>query len=338
MASMRRVQFCLASAVIATAVCSASTPVFADWSPEKDIEFVATSKPGGGTDRFTRAIHSAIKNNDLVKQDIRVVYQGAANGTQGLVYIDQSAGNPHKLAFATSQVWMLPLTSKLGYDRKDLTPLAAMAFDEFIIWVNADRPYDTVAAFLEAARKNPKGIKIGGGKSKDADHVFTKLIEARADVQFTYVPYKGGAEAAVQLAGGHVDANTNNPAENLAQWQAGKVVPLCVASPTRMADTGIVAQGKSWADIPTCIESGLDIESFRFPRTVFMPGGLEDGQLSFWQGVMRQVVETEEWKAYVTKSGLTSALKVGDEFNAFIEDSEGVGRQIFERAGWLENN
>ena len=69
-----------------------------------------------------------------------------------------------------------------------------------------------------------------------------------------------------------------------------------------------------------------------------MPGGLKDGQLSFWQDVMQQVVETEEWKAYVSKSGLTSALKVGDEFDAFIEDSEGVGTQIFERAGWLKNN
>ena len=177
---VNKVQFCSLAAMVAVGVCSASTPGLADWAPEKDVEFVATSKPGGGTDRFTRAIHSAIKNNNLVKKDIRVVYQGAANGTQGLVYIDQNAGNPHKLAFATSQVWMLPLTSKLGYDRTDLTPLAAMAFDEFIIWVNADRPYDTVAEFLEAARKNPKEIKVGGGKSKDADHVFTKLIEARA--------------------------------------------------------------------------------------------------------------------------------------------------------------
>ncbi len=324
------------AAMVSVAVCP--LPAFADWAPENDIEFVATSKPGGGTDRFTRAIQSAIQNNGLVDQDIRVVYQGAANGTQGLVYIDQNAGDPHKLAFATSQVWMLPLTSDLGYDRNDLTPLAAMAFDEFIIWVNADRPYDTVEGLIEAARKDPKGIKVGGGKSKDADHVFTKLIEERAGVEVTYVPYKGGAEAAVQLAGGHVDANTNNPAENLAQWQAGKVVPLCVASPTRMADTGIVAQEKSWADIPTCIESGLDIESFRFPRTVFMPGDLTEEQLAYWQGVMEKVVETEEWQTYVTNSGLTSALKVGDDFDAFIEDSEGVGQQIFENAGWLKGN
>ena len=51
------------------------------------------------------------------------------------------------------------------------------------------------------------------------------MIQDATGVKWIYVPFQGGSAAAVQLAGGHIDSNTNNPNENIGQWKAGQVKP-----------------------------------------------------------------------------------------------------------------
>ena len=110
-----------------------------------------------------------------------------------------------------------------------------MALDEFILWVNGKSEYKTAKAYVDAAKAKPDTFKMGGSQSKDTDQTLTSQISAATGAKFLYVPYKSGGEAAVQLAGGHIDSNTNNPSESIGQWKGGLVTPLCVFSPKRLA-------------------------------------------------------------------------------------------------------
>ena len=114
-------------------------------------------------------------------------------------------------------------------------------------------------------------FKMGGSQSKDTDQTLTSMIQDATGAKFIYVPFKSGGEAAVQLAGGHIDSNVNNPNENIGQWKAGMVKPLCVFSPAAPAPRAKVFEDKGWSDIPTCKEAGLPIETFQMPRTVWLP-------------------------------------------------------------------
>ena len=138
-----------------------------------------------------------------------VVNKGGGSGAEGYVYGKASAGDPYKVIFGTSNAWQQPLVSKVAFNYTDLTPIAAMAQDEFLLWVKQDAPYKTAGDFLKAAAATE--FKMGGAQSKDTDEVLTRMIEKAARVKFTYIPFKSGAEAAVQLAGGHIDAHVNNP-------------------------------------------------------------------------------------------------------------------------------
>ena len=69
---------------------------------------------------------------------------------------------------------------------------------------------------------------MGGTGSKQEDQIITVAIEKATGVKFTYIPYRGGGEVAVQLVGNHVNSTVNNPIEAVAQWRAGKLRPLCV--------------------------------------------------------------------------------------------------------------
>ena len=78
----------------------------------------------------------------------------------------------------------------------------------------------------------------------------------------------------MQLAGGHIDSNVNNPNENIGQWKAGDDRPLCVFSPSGWLPGPKVTEDMGWSDIPTCKEAGIPIDNFQMPRTVWLPAGV----------------------------------------------------------------
>jgi putative tricarboxylic transport membrane protein len=322
----------LVTAAFAVAVGGAAQ---AAWQPTKPVEFVVTSSPGGGTDNFARMVQSIIAKHKLMDQSVIVTNKGGGNGAEGFVYTKIAAGDSHKLTFGTNNAYLLPYVAKLAYKSDELTPVAAMALDEFLLWVKAGAPYTDAKSYIEAAKAKPEALKMGGSQSKDTDQTLTSLIEEATGVKFIYIPFQGGGTVAVQLAGGHIDSNTNNPNENVGQWKAGAVKPLCVFSPTRLLSSTKVTATMGWSDIPTCKEAGIPIDQFQMPRTVWLPGGVSPEAVAFYADVLKKVSETPEWKEYIERTSQTGKFLSGDEFKSFIADDQAKNRKVFEREGWI---
>ena len=327
------VRLVAALGLVAAAACSAPDRN-GPWRPARPVEFVVAAGPGGGSDQLARIVQSIVQKHNLMDASVIVTNKGGGAGSEAFVYAKGAAGDPHKVVFGTNNVWLLPLGTAVGYTVSDLRPVAAMAVDEFVLWVNADAPYRDVGGFLGAAR-GPSRLTIAGTQAKDTDQVLVRQIEKAAGVSFTYVPFKSGSEVAVQLAGGHVAGNVNNPQENIAQWRAGTVRPLCVFSPARLAYTEAVTADQSWADVPTCVEAGLPIERYQMPRTVWLPGGVTDEQVAFYRDVLAKVRETEEWKTWLRRGSQTDAFMTGEELAEYIAADERWLREQFEEDGWL---
>ncbi len=321
----------LMSAAAILLACAA--PACAAWQPQKPIEFVATAGPGGGTDNLARAVQNIVTKYKLTDQPVVVVNKAGGSGAEGYVYGKASAGDPYKVIFGTSNAWQQPLVSKVAFNYTDLTPIAAMAQDEFLLWVKQDAPYKTATDFLKAAASGD--FKMGGAQSKDTDEVLTRLIEKAAHVKFTYIPFKSGAEAAVQLAGGHIDSHVNNPSESLGQWRGGTQRPLCAFSPKRLPQGPKITATEGWSDIPTCVEQGLAISQYEQPRTVWLPGKVSADQIAFYQDLMKKVQATPEWKDYIEKTSQVDTFLTGDAFDKFIKEDLEHLKQVAAEQGWL---
>ena len=117
-----------------------------------------------------------------------------------------------------------------------MTPVAMMALDQFVLWVNADTPYQTRQTVHRRRSRPPARckMKMGGTGSKQEDQIITVSLEKATGTKFIYVPFKGGGDVAVQLTGKHIDSTVNNPIEAVAQWRAGQLRPLCVFDDQRM--------------------------------------------------------------------------------------------------------
>ncbi|MBN9453784.1 MAG: tripartite tricarboxylate transporter substrate binding protein [Bosea sp.] len=323
------------SAAFAGALTLGGVGVAQAWEPTKPIEFVVTSGAGGGTDNFARIIQSIITKHKFTEQPIVVVNKGGGSGAEGYVYGKSAKGDPNRVIFGTNNAYLLPYVAKLGYKFSDLTPVAALALDEFLLWVKGDAPYADAKAYIEAVKAKPMGFKMGGSQSKDTDQTLTSMIQDATGVKWIYVPFQGGSAAAVQLAGGHIDSNTNNPNENIGQWKAGQVKPLCVFSPVRLAKGEPVFEGKGWGDIPTCKEAGLPLETFQMPRTVWLPADVPADAVAYYAGLLEKVSKTPEWQEFVTRTAQTGKFMKGKELADFVAKDEAANKKVFENEGWV---
>ncbi|MBW8354276.1 MULTISPECIES: Bug family tripartite tricarboxylate transporter substrate binding protein [Pseudomonas] len=306
------------------------------WQPEKNVEIVIAGGPGGGTDQLGRLIQSIITTHKLLDVNTVVLNKGGGNGAEAFLDLKMAQGDPGKLVIGTNNIYLLPLVAKLGYQWQELTPVAALAEDDFILWTYQDAPWKDAKAFYEAVKTEPK-LRMGGSQSKDVDQTLTLLLNRTIGSKLTYIPFKSGSEAATQLAGKHIASNVNNPAESISQWRGNQVRPLCVFSREPMQYTDKVAGERSWSDIPTCHSQGLGIDQYRFPRTVFMPGGVSAEQRAFYVELLRKVTQAPEFKAYVSQNALVPTFLEGEPLNAYIEQDTARVTPVFKEAGWLRD-
>jgi putative tricarboxylic transport membrane protein len=328
-----RVATMLASTVLALLGAGAAQ---AEWKPAKSIEFIATAGPGGGTDNLARTVQSIITKHSLVDQSIIVSNKGGGSGAEGYVYGKSQAGDPYKVIFGTSNAWNQPLVSKVAFKHTDLTPIAAVASDEFLLWVKQDSPYKSAKDYIEAAKAG--NFKMGGAQSKDTDETLTRLIEKAENVKITYIPFKSGGEAAVQLAGGHITSHVNNPSESIGQWRGGTQRPLCVFSSKRLPEGPKVTNTEGWQDIPTCAESGINVPQYSQPRTVWLPGGVTPDQVAYYVDLLKKIQATPEWKEYIERTSQTSEFVTGDDFKKLNERDLEQNRKVAVEQGWLVSN
>ena len=323
----------LSTALVAGA--TATLPAFAAWEPTKTVEFVVPAGTGGGADQMARMIQSIVAKHSLMKQPLVVVNKGGGAGAEGFIDVKSAKGDPHKIVITLSNLFTTPLASGVPFSWQDLTPVTMMALDQFVLWVNAEAPYKSAKDYLDAVKAGgPNKFKMGGTGSKQEDQIITVALEKKINGKFIYIPFKGGGDVAVQLVGKHIDSSVNNPIEAVAQWRGGQLRPLCLLDGKRSTYTNKVTKDMAWSDIPTCKESGFDVE-YLMLRGIFMPGGVTADQSAYYAGVMKKVRETPEWKKFMEEGAFNQTALAGKEYGDWVAKEEKRHYELMKEAGFL---
>ncbi|MFZ5733047.1 MAG: Bug family tripartite tricarboxylate transporter substrate binding protein [Pseudomonadota bacterium] len=322
-------------AAVAACIGAVAAPASAAWEPTRPVEFIIPAGTGGGADQMARTIQGIVTKHNLMKQPLVVINKSGGAGGEGFLDVKSSANNPHKIIITLSNLFTTPLATGIPFNWKDLTPVAMLALDEFVLWVNAEKPYKSVKDYVDAVKAAPPGsMKMGGTGSKQEDQIITVAIEKATGGKFTYIPYKGGGEVAVQLVGNHVDSTVNNPIEAVAQWRGGKVRPLCVFDSKTLAYDEPVADGKAWKDIPTCKSQGLDLE-YVMLRGIFMSPRATKDQVDYYVELFKKVRETPEWKDLMKTGAFNTTFMVGAEYAKWVETEEKRHEKLMREADFL---
>src|SRR5215510_1757283 len=310
-------------------------PALAAWEPTKPVEIVVAAGAGGASDQMARMMQAAIQKNKLMKQPMVVSLKGGASGAEALMYMKAGAGDPNRVLIAYSLIYMLPISAKIPFNWRELTPVALVALDQFVLWNNTTLPYKDVKEFVAAAKSANPQFKMGGTGSRREDQVLTVLVEKRTGARFAYLPYKSGGEAATQLVGNHTASNVNNPSENLEVWRAGQVRALCVFDKERISYKNKVTDTMSWSDVPTCKEEGLDVQ-YLMLRAMFLPGKMQPDVVAFYVDLFRKLTQTPEYKDYMEKQALKPVFLTGKDMLTFLEEDDKVNSSLMNEAGFVE--
>lgn len=310
-----------------------AVPALSAWEPVRPVEFIVPAGTGGGADQMARIIQGIVTKHQLMKQSMVVINKSGGAGGEGFLDMKSSRGNPHKLVITLSNLFTTPLATGIPFNWKDLTPVAMMALDEFILWVPADMPYKTAQEYIAAAKAAPGTMKMGGTGSKQEDQIITVAIEKATGTKFTYIPYKGGGEVAVQLVGKHVNSTVNNPIEAVAQWRAGQLRPLCVFDGKALPYKDKIAD-MAWGDVPTCKSQGLDVE-YLMLRGVFMTPGATPDQVAYYVDLLKKVRETPEWTQLMNDGAFNQSFMTGADYAKWVENEENRHRDLMKEAGFL---
>ncbi len=324
----------LCAAVVGTLTLLSANATLA-WEPTKTVEFIVPAGTGGGADQMARFIQGIVAKNKLMKQPMVVLNKGGGAGAEGFLEVKGAKGDPHKIIITLSNLFTTPLATGVPFNWRDLTPVQMMALDQFVLWVNADSPYKTAKEYVDAVKKaGPNKMKMGGTGSKQEDQIITVALEKQTDTKFIYIPFRGGGDVAVQLVGKHVDSSVNNPIEAVAQWRAGKLRPLCVFDNVRLPYKEKVTKDMSWGDIPTCKQSGLDIE-YLMLRGIFMAGGVTADQVQFYIDLLKKVHDTPEWKEFMERGAFNTTYINGKPYADWVAKEEARHLMLMKSAGFL---
>jgi tripartite-type tricarboxylate transporter receptor subunit TctC len=305
------------------------------WEPTHPIEIIVPAGTGGGADQMARVMQGIITKHNLSKQSVVVINQSGGAGGEGFLAAKNAKGDGHKLIITLSNLFTTPLATGIPFNWKDLTPVSMMALDEFVLWVNADKPYKNVKDYVDAIKAAPDNtFKMGGTGSKQEDQIITVALEKATGKKMTYIPYKGGGAVAVQLVGGHVDSTVNNPIEAVAHWRAGKLRPLCVFDSKKLDYKEKITADMSWNDIPTCKSQGLDVE-YLMLRGYFMPPGVTKDQVAYYVDLFKKVRETPEWKKLMDDGAFNQTFMTGDDYAKWVANAEKLHEGLMKEAGFL---
>lgn len=261
------------------------------WSPQKNVEIVVGSAPGGSNDKTARQVEKILNDNKLVGTTITVVNRPGGGGSIAFTYVNQRAGDAHYLLIGTTALLSNNIVGSSNLSYTDFTPIASLFNDYVVFVVNADSPIKTGKDLIERLKKDPQSISIGfatalGSHNHIAAGLLMKAVGGNPK-SLKPIAYKGSADAITNLLGGHIDLVTTAAGNAAPHVAAGRLRIVGIAAPQRF--------GGVLADVPTWKEQGVDLV-FGGWRAIMGPKGLTPAQVAFWENALRKATTVPEWK------------------------------------------
>lgn len=235
--------------VLALSLCAA--PFLAsgqDAYPSKPIKLVVPYAAGGPADLLARSV--ADKLGPRLGQPVVIENKPGAGGHMGGELVARTPADGYTLVLATiAHNGAVALYPKLRYDPiKEFKPVILLAEAPSILIVRQDMPAKSVQELVSLARSQPGRLTYGSAGNGSAMHMAAELFRYMTKIDFTHVPYRGGAPAMADLLGGQIDMLFESLGTAHPQLKTGKVRALAVTGASRSA---------SLPDVPTVAESGV---------------------------------------------------------------------------------
>lgn len=299
--------------------------------PPKTLSFVAPSGAGGGWDLTIRTVAKTLKDTGLVEANMPITNRPGGGGAVNLAYMQTQKGSDKLISVYSPPILLTHLTGSSKYSYEDTTPLARLITDYGAFVVSKNSKYTSINEVMEALKKDPKSVKVGGTSAAGSmDHIQFLLIAKAAGVpklnQIDYISFQDGG-AVAQVLGGHVDLISTGLGDVAQLVESGNLRALAQTASKRVGEGEV-------AKIPTVKEQGIDA-TFENWRGLFAPKDMPEYAVTYWNTTLKEMVETPEWAEARKRNGWDAAYQNGEDFTKFLaqtnEQYKDILAEIFKR-------
>lgn len=284
------------------------------WTPQKNVEIVVGSAPGGSNDKTARTVERILVSNKVVNLTLVVINKPGGGGNIAFTYVSQHPGDGHYLMVGTPSVLTNHITGRSQLNYTDFTPIASLFNDYVVFAVNADSHIKTSKDLIERLKKDPQSVAIGfattlGSHNHIAAGLLVKAIGGNPR-DLKAVAFKGSAEAITALLGGHINLVTTAAGNVSAHVATGKLRVVGVAANQRFPG--------ALAEIPTWKEQGVSLV-FGGWRAIMGPKGLTPAQVAYWEDALSRATRVPEWKTDLERNFWSDDFVTSRQFRKDLE-------------------
>lgn len=302
------------------------------WRPQREVEIVAGTPPGGGLDRSARALVKALESKRLLGVPAKVVNVAGDGGRKAWAYLDQHRGEPHVLCISSSNLATDHLLGASAFNHEaDFTPLAILYTEYIAFVVRADSPIKSGADLLNQLAANAGSVTIALSTSLgNPNHIaLAKVVQhAGGDVRAPKIRvFDSALDAVADVVAGNADVGAITAASAVKELGEGKLRALAVSAPRRL--TGLYEQTPTWA------EQSVDCVIGAW-RGVSGARGLAPEQIAFWERTLAAAVATEEWKTELSRHYWTDMVLAGARLREHLERERAEMSAMLRELGLLK--
>lgn len=278
--------------------------------PVKPVTIIVHAGAGGGSDIFARTLASGFEKDKILPQPIVVENRPGGSGAIAFAYVAGKKKDPYFMVTAVTSFITTPLMGLTPVGIKDFTPIANLAFDEYMLMVGANSRFKSIKDIVAEAKANPKKLTVGGTQLGSSDSICTYLLEKEAGIKLNYIVFNSGGEVNAALLGGHVDIAIANPGEELELYKAGKVRILGVYADKRLAGA---------PEVPTMKEQGINAVYVQ-NRGLCAPADIPADARKVLEEALLKYTKTDTFKKYIKDNMLSEAYLDSAAFGKFLEE------------------
>lgn len=279
--------------------------------PSEDMDWTIAFGPGGGNDIMTRTMVDILEKKDLYPANIAVENMDGGSGALGWGHLYSQTGSGYGISTTSGSFITTPMQADTGWKPTDFTPVGLMAADYALLMTAGDSDWQSYEDWIAYAKEQGT-VTVGGIGTVNVDYIVQQMIADANGYDIDYVPFNEEGQMQTALLSGAIDSMISNPGSIMGQIEGGQTSALLFTGPERL---------DALPDVPTSEELGISgIPSM--PRGLILPPEAPEEAQQWWIKTMRQVVKTPEWKKYLEENFLLKDEKWGEDFTAYLEDTQ----------------
>jgi tripartite-type tricarboxylate transporter receptor subunit TctC len=293
--------------------------------PDRPITLTVPFTAGGRADIAARYVAEGLARN--IGFAVNVVNRTGSGGVVGARYVAESKPDGHTLLITSAAILIGQYTLDSSTRLSDYKVVGLVENTPPVVAVPGTAPWKSIREFVAAAKEKPGALTVGTVPGATAQIVAAGFADA-AGIQLTAVPFKGDGDAAIALAGGHIDANTSGPSGVRALVEANKVRILGVAAAERLPQ---------FPDVPTLREQGVDFVSGLF-LAVFAPRETPDAIVALLEAALKKSLLDEGLAKKMEAAGLGPIFRDRVQAAAFLADEDKTYFRLITKLGLLRTS